>query len=70
MCKYCEDEKKLEERDNDNIYFTIYGRFLRVQGRVLSIPLGRAIKINYCPKCRKKISRRWTKSGRSRKKVR
>lgn len=55
MCKYCKEEKKLEERENDNIYFTIYGRFLRVQGRVLSIPLGRTVKINYCPQCRKKV---------------
>lgn len=57
MCKYCEEEKKLEERENDNIYFTIYGRFLRVQGRVLNIPLGRTIKISFCPKCRKEV--RW-----------
>ena len=55
MCKYCEEEKKLEERENDNIYFTIYGRFLRVQGRVLSIPLGRAIKISFCPMCGRKL---------------
>ena len=55
MCKYCEEERKLEERENDNIYFTIYGRFLRVQGRVLSIPLGRSAKINYCPMCGRKL---------------
>ena len=58
MCKYCEQEKKIEETEDDNIYFTIYGRFLRVQGRVLSIPLGRVVPINYCPKCRTKTSRR------------
>ena len=23
MCKYCEEEKKLEERKDDNIYFTM-----------------------------------------------
>ena len=56
MCKYCKDEKKIEERKDDNIYFTIYGRFLRVQGRVLSIPLGRAIKINFCPMCGRKLA--------------
>lgn len=55
MCKYCEDEKKIEERKDDNIYFSIYGRFLRVRGRVLSILLGRAVKINYCPMCGRKL---------------
>ena len=55
MCKYCEEEKKIEEREDDNIFFTIYGRFLRVQGKVLSIPLGRTIKINYCLNCRRRL---------------
>lgn len=55
MCQYCEEEKKLEERKDDNIYFTIYGSFLRVQGRVLSIPLGRVVPINYCPKCGRRL---------------
>lgn len=55
MCKYCEKEKKLEEKKDDNIYFTIYGRFLRVQGKLFTIPLGRAIKINYCPMCGRKV---------------
>lgn len=55
MCKYCEKGKKIEKEENDNIYFTIYGRFLRVQGRVLSIPLGRAIPVNYCPMCGRRL---------------
>ena len=55
MCKYCEKEKKIEEEENDNIYFTIYGRFLRVQGKVFTIPLGRTIKINYCPMCGRRL---------------
>lgn len=56
MCRYCEKEKKLEECKDDNIFFSIYGRFLRVQGKVLSIPLGRTIKINYCPMCGRKLA--------------
>lgn len=46
---------KIEEEENDNIYFTIYGRFLRVQGKLFTIPLGRAIKINYCPMCGRRL---------------
>lgn len=53
MCKYCEEEKKLEEIGNDNIYFRIWGKHLQVTGRVLGIPLGRDIIIEYCPMCRK-----------------
>ena len=57
MCEYCEKGKKIEEVENDNIYFTIFGRFLRVHGRVLSIPLGRTVPIEYCPMCRKEAGR-------------
>ncbi len=55
MCRYCEKEKKIEEHKNDNIFFTVYGRFLRVQGKVLSITLGRVVPINYCPMCGRKL---------------
>lgn len=55
MCEYCEKEKRIEENENDNIYFNIYGRFLRVMGKVMNIPLGRQVKINYCPMCRGKF---------------
>ena len=57
MCKYCEKGKKIEEVENDNIYFYIYGKHLRVIGRVLNIPLGRDIIIEYCPMCRKEAGR-------------
>lgn len=57
MCEYCEKEKKIEEREEDNIYFHIYGKHLRVIGKVLNIPLGRDIIIEYCPMCRKKVRR-------------
>lgn len=57
MCKYCEKGKKIEEVENDNIYFYIYGKHLRVIGRVLNIPLGRDIIIEYCPMCRKEAWR-------------
>lgn len=57
MCEYCEKGKKIEEVENDNIYFHIYGKHLRVTGRVLSIPLGRDVIIEYCPMCRKEAGR-------------
>lgn len=57
MCKYCEKGKKIEEVENDNIYFWIYGKHLRVIGRVLNIPLGRDVIIDYCPMCRKEAGR-------------
>ena len=57
MCEYCEKGKRIEEAENDNIYFHIYGKHLRVTGRVLSIPLGRDVIINYCPMCRKEAGR-------------
>ncbi len=53
MCKYCEKGKKIEEVENDNIYFHIYGKHLRVTGRILNIPLGRDVIIEYYPMCRK-----------------
>ncbi len=53
MCNYCEKGKYIEERAGDNIFIEIYGKHLRVIGRVLNIPLGRDVIINYCPMCRK-----------------
>lgn len=55
MCKYCEKGKRIEEVENDNIYFHIYGKHLRVTGRVLSIPLGRDVIIEYCPMCGRRL---------------
>ena len=57
MCEYCEKGKKIEEVENDNIYFEIYGKHLRVIGKVLNIPIGRDIIIEYCPMCRKEARR-------------
>ena len=57
MCKYCEKGKRIEELENDNIYFRIYGKHLRVIGKVLNIPLGRDVIIDYCPMCRKEAGR-------------
>lgn len=51
-CKYCNSGKRIEENEADNIYCDIYGTFLRIQGKIFSINLGRVIKINYCPMCR------------------
>ena len=55
MCKYCEEEKKIEENRADNIFFTIYGRFLMLEEKVLSIPFARTVPINYCPMCGRKL---------------
>ena len=54
-CEYCSKEKRIEETENDNIYFSIYGRFLRVIGKVFTINFGRVVKINYCPMCGRKL---------------
>lgn len=55
MCQYCEKEKRIEEVEGDNIHFKIWGKHLQVIGRVLSIPLGRDVIINYCPMCGRRI---------------
>ena len=55
MCEFCEKEKHIEEIENDNIYFEIYGKHLRVIGKVLNIPFGRDVIINYCPMCGGKL---------------
>lgn len=55
MCEYCEKGKRIEENDNDNIYLEIYGRFLKVSGKVIHIPIERIRKINYCPICGRKL---------------
>lgn len=57
MCKYCEKGKYIEERAGDNIFLEIYGKYLRVIGKVLGIPLGRDVIIEYCPMCRKEAGR-------------
>jgi len=57
MCEYCEKEKRIEENENDNIYFKVWGKHLQVIGKVLNIPLGRDVIINYCPMYRKKVRR-------------
>lgn len=55
MCEYCKKEKHIEERENDNIYFRIWGKHLQVIGKVLNISLGRDVIINYCPQCGRKL---------------
>lgn len=56
MCKYCEEEKKIMENENDNIYFYLYGRVLRLCGSLFgNIPIARNVAINYCPMCGKNL---------------
>lgn len=45
MCKYCEKGKRIKKTKNDNIYFEIYGKHLRVIGRLLSVHFGRDVLI-------------------------
>ena len=55
MCEYCEKEKKLEQVQNDNMYFWIYGKHLILKGKIFSYNFGRHIIIDYCPKCGRKL---------------
>ncbi len=55
MCEYCEKGKRIEQRKNDNIYFEIWCKHLRVVGKVFCFPFARDVIINYCPKCGRKI---------------
>lgn len=55
MCEYCKKEKKIEEYTGDNVYYQIYGKHLRVIGKMFSFHFGRDVLINYCPMCRQKV---------------
>ena len=55
MCEYCEKGKRFAESKNDNIYFEICGKHLRVLGTVFRIFLGRDVLINYCPMCGREL---------------
>ena len=55
MCEYCEKEKHIEELNSDNIYLEIYGKHLRIIGKIYSINFGRDMLINYCPMCGRKL---------------
>ena len=58
MCEYCEKGRIIEERENDNIHLSIYGKHLKILGKVpmMHINFGRVIIINYCPICGRKLS--------------
>lgn len=55
MCEYCEKEKHIEEIIDDNIYLEIYGKHLRIIGKIFSVNFGRDMLINYCPMCGRKL---------------
>lgn len=74
MCEYCNkkaNNKKIKDIDNDKEDF---GQVVFISEPYLYIELDATdsdgykacdfFKINFCPKCRTKISRRWTKVGR------
>lgn len=54
MCEYCEKEKRIAEQKDDNIHLLIYGKHLKILGKIpmMHINFGRDIIINYCPMCR------------------
>jgi len=55
MCQYCNKGKKIQERENDNIYLFIWGKHLQLVGNLFGQPFGRDTLIEYCPFCGKKI---------------
>ena len=55
MCEYCEEAKHIEENENDNTFLLMYGKHLRIVGKLFNIPFGRDILINYCPMCGRKL---------------
>jgi len=56
MCAYCNNEKHIEEMKEDKIFLLIYGRHLRLIGKVFNIKFGRDMLINYCPMCGRKLT--------------
>lgn len=55
MCEYCKKGKHIEELEKDKIFLVIYGRHLRLSGKLFSINFGRDMIINYCPMCGRKL---------------
>lgn len=55
MCEYCNSKKNIEENKGDIIYLHIWGRHLRLIGKLFNIAFGRDLMINYCPMCGKKL---------------
>lgn len=57
MCEYCNDKQKhIEELNTDIIYLEIYGKHLRLNGKLMGLRFGRDFMINYCPMCGRKLS--------------
>lgn len=63
MCEYCEKRKYIlnEKKERLSISKSTFGYYLHYVNNMYIKNLG---FINYCPICRTKISRRWTKFGR------
>lgn len=55
MCEYCKEAKHIEENENDNIFLLMYGKHLRITGKIFSINFGRDVLINYCPMCGREL---------------
>ena len=57
-CKYCNDKQKhIEELNTDIIYLEIYGKHLRLNGKLMGLRFGRDFMINYCPMCGRDLRR-------------
>ena len=54
-CEYCNKGKHIKENIEDKIYLNIYGKHLRLIGKIFNIDFGRDILINYCPMCGRKL---------------
>ena len=62
MCEYCrEGIGKSILHDNDFEFLNIF----IMNGMLWEKSMDMGIEINYCPMCRTKIGRRWTKGGRA-----
>ena len=61
MCEYCRDGVgKSILHDNDFEFLNIF----IINGMLWEKSMDMGTEINYCPMCRTKTSRRWTKIGR------
>lgn len=57
-CEYCDDKlKHIEELNSDIIYLEIYGKHLRLNGKLMGLRFGRDFMINYCPMCGRRLEK-------------
>ena len=62
MCEYCREENNIGKsilHDDDFEFLNIF----IMNGMLWEKSMDMGTEINYCPMCRTKTSRRWTKEG-------